>query len=376
MINHFSIFQPNAWDNSIVPINIVHKLINQMNELIDVVNAIEDVGFERAKAYTDEQVAVINARISDIQRTIVSISEYQTQLNTRITTLDERETGHYNTLTTAVEQLNARIDYTRNELKNYTDISILELKNQLETEIEEIKRLVDNLLDVKTIDGLTGELKTVRQILGTQILNKVKLVGGNRYSLTWGQLSTETNNGWLATYSQRIYGSINFIAPTWYNFMRNNAQFTAGQKSNLYSSNMNTWSAFCDNTLLFIGELVHKIIQYHTSSTQVTADNYKYIDTFTYSDWLERTTDPTALVTTQVNVDITGLYDGTNTIASLIKEQFKKSIDIFTGYVAGYGLYSSSATSANSLFNGTNDLPRLIQFLAGNSNTIFDSDTF
>jgi len=376
MIEHFSIFQPNAWDNSIVPINIIHKLINEVNNLIDIINEMEDESFERSKEYTDEQVNVINSRLAYIDESFDVVARELSRLSTNIYRVDNRESEHYTTIQNQITALNEYVASVRLELKNYTDINILNLKRTLESEINEIKRLIDNLVDVETIDGLTGTKKTIREILASRIVGKIKRASGNRYALTWSQISVNTKNGWLAYYSQRYYGNINYFAPTWYNFKKNNYEFSSGQTSSLYGASMNTWGAFCNNTLLFIGELVHNMYRYYTASTQAIADNFKSIDVFDYADWSGRLSDPETTVELSTETDISGLYDGANTIASLIRDQFKKSVDIFTGFVSGYGLYSGSATSTNALFAGTTDIPRMIQYLQGNMNSIYDSNTY
>ena len=138
MLQKFSVFQPNAWDNSIVPINILHKIVNNLNEVIDVVNAIEDTGFERAKEYTDSQITIVNSNIATLNSALSSLSRVVSNLMTTVQSLDNRETEHYNVLTYRIGALDNRVTEVRAYLKNYTDFEVLQLKNYLENEIKDI----------------------------------------------------------------------------------------------------------------------------------------------------------------------------------------------------------------------------------------------
>ena len=372
MLTHFSVFQPNSWDNSIAPINLIHKLENEINTIIDEVNSIEDTIFQRSKEYTDEQIAIIDGRLENITTQINQMVVSINALSSRVTFIDERESRHYENVVTRIINLTNYVQSVRLELKNYTDMQVLALKTQLEAEINAIKALIDSLLDMTTIDGHTGQYATVRKIIGTWGVAKNKYIGGNRYALSWGQLSQNTNNGWLARYSNRIYGRINYFAPTWHNLMLNNYNFGTG--SSLYNNNLNTWGCFCNLTMLYIADLVHKINQYCASSTSEVANNYKMVDVYDKTEWDAYVANG-AVKPTYSETDVTELYDGTNTHVSLIVSQFKLSIGIFTGSVGGYGLYASG-TTVNALFNGSSDLPALIQLLQGNLNNPAYSNTF
>lgn len=372
MIEHFSIFQPNAWDNSVAPINIIHKLINDLNKLVDEVNNIEDTSFERAKEYTDSELAPIRIDLGNIAESLRSISRSLGTITSDIAMLDARESSHYAETVSRLNNLSDYIQSVRAELKNYTDLSIIILRNQLEEEIEELKQLINSMLDLPAIDGHTGQFSTVRKIIGTWGVSKNKYIGGNRYSLSWGQLSQNTNNGWLARYSNRIYGRINYFAPTWHNLMINNYDFGTG--SSLYNNNLNTWGCFCNLTLLYIADIVHKINQYCANSNTDIANNYKMVDVYDKTEW-DAYVSSGAVKPTYTQTDVNDLYDGTNSYVSLIVSQFKLSIGIFTGSVGGYGLYASG-TTVNALFNGSSDLPALIQLLQGNLNIPAYSKTF
>ena len=54
MLNHITMFQPSAIDNALSTMQILHKLITQINTIIDEINSIDS----RANEYTDEPVNV------------------------------------------------------------------------------------------------------------------------------------------------------------------------------------------------------------------------------------------------------------------------------------------------------------------------------
>lgn len=376
MLEHFSIFQPNAWDNSIAPIDLIHKIINQLNAVIDEVNNMSDESYERSKEYTDIQIATVNSQITTVNQSISSLTRSVFELNNYITSVSNTSDTRYQTLVGNINQLTEYCIQTRTYCYNYTDVKVLDLKNYLEAQINEIKHLVDNLLDEQTIDGMTGTYKTVREILGTKILQKTKQRGGNRYALTWGQLSLTDNKGWLCRMTTRYSQRINLFAPTWYNFMRNNYTYPSHIQPYIYTPNLNTWGAFSNVTLLFIGELIHKVRQYYTSTTAEVKANYQYLDCFNYDEWQTYISDGTPIPTIENLVDMNDLYDSTNDYMSLVWAQFKTSIGIFTGFLAGNGLYSSSATSTTVLFAGSGDLPYMFQYMLGNLVTDDLTQTF
>lgn len=370
MIEHFSIFQPNAWDNSVAPINIIHKLINDLNKLVDEVNSIEDTSFERAKEYTDSQLVPIRVNLGEIAESLRSISRSLGTITSDIIALDARESTHYAETVSRLNNLSDYIQSVRAEVKNYTDLSIIMLRNQLEEEIEELKQLINSMLDLKTIDGLTGQYATVREILSTRIVSKIKRTASNRMALRWADFKTDANN-WFFAKTIRIKPNCNIIAPTWRNLKINNYPFTMGQKKNLYHQVINTWGAFSSATLLFLADLVHNINRFYNTPTAEIADNFKNIDLYDYAEFSAWIGGGDTIPTTITQIDVSTNYDGVNTYVSLLTDQFKKSISIFTGYGSVYWLYGSAG-----LFSGTADLPMLFQLLAGLTNDSYYSNYF
>lgn len=385
MLPKFSVFQPNSWDNGILPIDVLHKLITEMNTLIDEVNNIENKSVEISKAYTDAEISTLNQnltyQIRQVSNDLVAanriISGHSTAIgaiNTQIGTIN----GQINSLSGELTaKFNEAKDYADNAaalVKTYSDMRLLAATSELQEEINNIITIVNDILNIKTIDGFTGRYVTVREILASKIVQNTKKAGGNRYALTWKQLKL-SGDGYLFNKSSRFSSNINILAPTWHNLMLNNYQFSAGQKAASFAMNMNTWGAFSNCTLLFLAEIVHKILMHSGSGTAAIANNYKYVDVFKFDEW-QAWINGGSDVPSIERVDVTTTYDGTNTYLSLIVEQFKQSLSIFTGYTPGYGLYSTSANSTNTLFGGVNDLPRLFQLLYGNTNQPFYSDYF
>ena len=370
MIEHFSIFQPNAWDNSVAPINIIHKLINDLNKLVDEVNNIEDTSFERAKAYTDSQLDPIRTDLGNIAESLRTISRTLGSLTSDIATLDARESSHYAETVTRLNNLSNYIQSVRAELKNYTDLSIIMLRNQIEEEIEELRQLINSMLDLKTIDGLTGQYATVREILSTRIVSKIKRTASNRFALRWSDFKPDANH-WFFAKTSRFKSNCNILAPTWRNLKLNNYEFTTGMKKNLYHQVLNTWGAFSSATLLFLADLVHNINRFYNTGTAEIANNFKNVDLYDYAQFSAWIGGGDTVPDTITQIDVSTNYDGSNTYVSLLTEQFKKSITFFTGYGSVYWLYGSSG-----LFSGTADLPMLFQLLAGLTNDSYYSNFF
>lgn len=387
MLPKFTVYQPNGWDNSILPIDILHKIINEMNNVIDYINDMEDHSVERAKEYTDSQISIVNDEITttnnnlniinnNLQASIRSINANLTvltqQLNTygeRLDNLDTRESNHYTEIRQNFAQVYSDMNSLATQLRNYADLKDIVLKDQLEAEIDEIRVIINNLLETKTLDGFTGQIRTVRSILAEDIIRNAAYNGGAEYRLTWGMLDITSNDGWFFNKSSRFKSYCNLIAPTWGNMMINTYQFTSGQKAVQYHELLGTWGAFCYKGLLYITDLIHNLNRFSGSGTAAIANNFKNVDIFNITEFNAWIGGGDTKPSTISNVDITTEYESGNTYLSLIISQFKKSVSIFTGYLNTYGLYGSSG-----VFNTTNDLPAVLQLLAGATNNRIYTD--
>ena len=98
MLNHITMFQPSAIDNALSTMQIIHKLISKINDIVDIVNNIDS----KANEYTDKQIRIL---IDKIENELLSLE---------IT------------------------------LKSYSDDSIKNLKTYVDKKDEDIKILIDN----------------------------------------------------------------------------------------------------------------------------------------------------------------------------------------------------------------------------------------
>lgn len=387
MLPKFTIFQPNGWDNSILPIDIIHKLINQMNTTIDYINDMEDHSVERAKEYTDSQISIVNDSIASTNNTIdqinntlqasirslsYSITTLQTQYNalsSNLSDLNTREANHYTEIGRAINQVYSDMNALGVQLRNYADIKDLVLKEQLETQIEDLRNIVNDLLNIKTIDGFTGSYKTVREIIGTKILYQTKLRGGNRYSMTWGQLSTTTKNGWFNKLSYTTVQNWNIFAPTWYNFKKaTSSAFKNQGNMAMYFDTYNTWGFFVNNTMMFIARLVHNLTRQIPSSSSPFYADFSTADVYDYTEWSAYrygTTQPT--YSTKSLEDYT---TGTTTYRQFLKTQFR--IYCSTAYALSNWIYNAAPADVY-LFDSTS-INYLFMLILGNNFNQYNTD--
>lgn len=392
MIPRFTIYQPNGWSNSILPIDVLHKLINEMNNVIDYINNMEDRSVERAKEYTDSQIDIVEADIAATNNTIdqinnnlqasirslnQSITVLQSQLSTygeRLNEINSRELDHYAEIGRTITQIYSDMRDLGAQLRNYADLKDIVLKEQLEAEIEELRVVINNVLEVETIDGLTGLKRSVRQILSTYIIDKVKRRGGNRFALTWGQMKIDTDYGWLAKYNYTIVQGWLLIAPTWYNFMKpTKTPITSQTGQNRQITPLNTWGSFVNNTALYILNLI-SVEQQISSATPTTGsinELYSYFDVFDYQQWSSYrygSTIPSILNEKHVT-DTAGSTQ--NNYKYYIKSQV---ITWVSYYFKMDGLYYST-TSESYLFDSSN-VANLLSFILGVRANPFDSSIF
>ena len=61
MLNHITMFQPSAIDNALSTMQIIHKLISKINDIVDIVNNIDS----KANEYTDKQIRILIDKIEN-----------------------------------------------------------------------------------------------------------------------------------------------------------------------------------------------------------------------------------------------------------------------------------------------------------------------
>lgn len=369
LIPHISVYQPNGWSNAILPIDVLHKLVNEMNGVIDIINHMEDESVERAKEYTDSQIDIVEASIAttnnnldqinqSLQASIRSLNQSITVLDSEVDTLverinatDGRVTENYNTFTSAMNQVYRDLNSTATQLRNYADLKDTVLREHLEAEIEDLRHVINDILEVETIDGLTGLKRTVRQILSTYMIDKVKRRGGNRFAMTWSKFKLKS---WLqteSTTSPNYRNYINYFAPTWYNLMK--TQYVLKENNSVQSTSWNTWGAFCNNTLLYLCKLIADMFYFTSYSVWTNYSIFLSFDVFKYSEWNAFKTFSTTELPSVELVSVVANYSGSNTHRDLIRTQMVQSVQNFIGmfssYNSIYGGYASLCTTSQDL---------------------------
>lgn len=215
MINKFSIYQPNGWDNSITPTAMIHKLINEVNSLIDVINAIEEVDhsytdgkIDELKAYVDEKdldltssINAVETHIVEVQNTLSTI--IATNNTNRIADITRLENSLTN-LTTSVSNLAAQVDDNYETLTNLVTIN----NNLLSARITLLEDLINNKAfdDLTINDVMSGKFVSLRQALfnifninrknsGNMIsFERLKIAYDDSYTDKYGTVYNTNNN--------------------------------------------------------------------------------------------------------------------------------------------------------------------------------------
>lgn len=161
MLTHFTLTQPLSLDNALSSYQIIHKLITQMNKVIDEVNNIDS----KANEYTDREIIklhnIINTQLSELEELLQS----QIDVNKLdITDLKNRANNIENELITINNKLI--------ELREYIDDELLDMRNELNTiyhsliaQMEALKQYVEELIKKMTVkvysnyDGCKKDIK-------------------------------------------------------------------------------------------------------------------------------------------------------------------------------------------------------------------------
>lgn len=182
MLNHITMFQPSAIDNALSTMQILHKLINQINIIIDEINNIDS----KANQYTDEQIEIlkdftINKINSDIESLNKNLKEY---IDTSDKNLDSRITEEVEKLNTTIsEQVQTLLNDIEN-LKIYL-LDYINLKdNEIYVKIDEVyKELYDLIIKGNQLiySPVTGELTNIQKVL-YDMMGIVKTKNGINWS--------------------------------------------------------------------------------------------------------------------------------------------------------------------------------------------------
>lgn len=166
MLNHITMFQPSAIDNALSTMQILHKLITQINTVIDEVNSIDS----KANEYTDEQIELLHRIIND------ELSEVESNLNNLI----KSNSDDIVNIKTELIELHNNIKKLNKDIKSNTDL-IFSNYNVLILKIAELKDYIDSVikgLNIKVFSPVTGYKTDIQNALN-DIYNLYQIDFGN-----------------------------------------------------------------------------------------------------------------------------------------------------------------------------------------------------
>lgn len=166
MLNHITMFHPSAIDNALSTMQILHKLINQINTVIDEVNSIDS----KANEYTDEQIELLHRIIED------ELSEVESNLNNLI----KSNSDDIVNIKTELIELHNNIKKLNEDIKSNIDL-ILSNYNVLILKIAELKDYIDSVingLNIKVFSPVTGYKTDIQNALN-DIYNLYQIDFGN-----------------------------------------------------------------------------------------------------------------------------------------------------------------------------------------------------
>ena len=185
MLTKFNLYQPAAIDNSLNSYQIIHKIIHEMNLIIDEINNIDS----KANEYTDEQIRLLKielqSKFDDIESEIVLLNGRIDLTNSNLTTLENAFNDFKTAITTSVNQLTVNVA----NLSDYVAQTESMLINYIDNKIDVLTHLIETLKGVKVF-GLNGKLTTVQDALN-QIVASLNM---SRQFLTFYDLKTYVNN--------------------------------------------------------------------------------------------------------------------------------------------------------------------------------------
>ena len=189
MLNHITMFQPSAIDNALSTMQILHKLITQINTIIDEINSIDS----KANEYTDEQIKIlkdflVNKINTDIENTIKTLTEY----------IDNQDEKNYNTLNKKIDdvikQVYIDIAKLKSDLILYIDDNDNKIKVIINEVYEELYNLIKNGNDI-IYSPVDGNLKSTKEVI-VDVMNIIQQKNG----INWKTLQELCTRGTGVTY--------------------------------------------------------------------------------------------------------------------------------------------------------------------------------
>lgn len=189
MLNHITMFQPSAIDNALSTMQILHKLITQINIIIDEINSIDS----KANAYTDEQIKIlkdflVNKINTDIENTTKTLTEY----------INNQDEKNYNILNKKIDdvikQVYIDIAKLKSDLILYIDDNDNKIKVIINEVYEELYNLIKNGNDI-IYSPVDGNLKSTKEVIA-DVMNIIQQKNG----INWKTLQELCTKGTGVTY--------------------------------------------------------------------------------------------------------------------------------------------------------------------------------
>lgn len=189
MLNHITMFQPSAIDNALSTMQILHKLITQINTIIDEINSIDS----KANEYTDEQIKIlkdflVNKINTDIENTTKTLTEY----------IDNQDEKNYNILNKKIDdvikQVYIDIAKLKSDLLLYIDDNDNKIKVIINEVYEELYNLIKNGNDI-IYSPVDGTLKSTKDVIA-DVMNIIQQKNG----INWKTLQELCTKGTGVTY--------------------------------------------------------------------------------------------------------------------------------------------------------------------------------
>ena len=189
MLNHITMFQPSAIDNDLSTMQILHKLITQINTIIDEVNSIDS----KANEYTDEQIKIlknflVNKIDTDIENTVKTLTEY----------IDNQDEKNYSILNKKIDdvikQVYVDIAKLKSDLTLYIDDNDNKIKVIINEVYEELYNLIKNGNDI-IYSPVDGNLKSTKDVI-VDVMNIIQQKNG----VNWKTLQELCTRGTGVTY--------------------------------------------------------------------------------------------------------------------------------------------------------------------------------
>lgn len=182
MLNHITMFQPSAIDNALSTMQILHKLITQINTIIDEINSIDS----KANEYTDEQIKILNDKIeNELIELEKTLKEYSDTLNNNLKTyVDKQDKFILDLLSSSIVTIREEMNKLENKLKLYIDTNDSKIYVYINKIYKELYDLIMNGNDIiySPIDGFLKSTKDVIQDL-TNVLQIKNGISWNIFEL-------------------------------------------------------------------------------------------------------------------------------------------------------------------------------------------------